>query len=110
MTSMELETACRLKTPFTVVIFNDNGYGLIKWKQVNEFGVDFGSDFNNPDFVKYAESFGMKGYRISSTRELLPALQDSLKQKMPTIIDVPVDYRENLRLSEKLGNLICPVG
>ena len=110
MASMELETACRLKTPFTVVIFNDNGYGLIKWKQVNEFGVDFGSDFNNPDFVKYAESFGMKGYRISSTRELLPALQDSLKQKMPTIIDVPVDYRENLRLSEKLGNLICPVG
>lgn len=109
MTSMELETACRIKTPFVTVIFNDNGFGLIKWKQINEFGVEFGVSFRNPDFVKYAESFGMKGYRIKKASELAPTLKEALNQDIPTLIDIPVDYTENLKLTEKYGSLICPV-
>lgn len=109
MTSMELETACRINIPFVTVIFNDNGFGLIKWRQINEFGIDFGVSFRNPDFVKYAESFGMKGYRIKKASELVPTLKEALNQNIPTLIDIPVDYTENLKLTEKYGNLICPV-
>jgi acetolactate synthase-1/2/3 large subunit len=69
---------------------------------------DFFVKFNNPDFVKLAESFGAKGYRVTSEDELLLILKDALIQNVPAIIDCPVDYSENLRLTEKLGRLICP--
>lgn len=71
--------------------------------------MDFGASHGNPDFVKYAESFGMKGYRIKEASELVPTLKEALNQDIPTLIDVPVDYAENLKLTEKYGNLICPV-
>jgi acetolactate synthase-1/2/3 large subunit len=109
MTSMELETACRLGTPFPIIIFRDDGYGLIKWKQVTRFGEEFGSTFKNPDFVQYAKAFGMEGYRVERPGELLPILRKALKEDIPCLIDVPIDFEENLRLSEKLGHLICPV-
>ncbi len=109
MTSMELETASRLGTPFVTIIFKDDGYGLIKWKQSAKFGVDFGSDFKNPDFVQYARAFGMEGYRVERANELLPILKRALKEDIPCVIEVPVDYAENLKLSKRLGELICPV-
>ncbi len=62
-------------------------------------------DFGNPDFVKLAESFGCKGYRISRTEDLLPVLEDAFRQKVPSVIDCPVDYRENLKLAEQLQAL-----
>lgn len=108
MTSMELETASRLGTSFPVIIFRDDGYGLIRWKQMARFGVEFGSTFKNPDFVQYARAFGMEGYRVERPGELLPILQKALKENIPCLIDVPIDFEENLRLSEKLGHLICP--
>ncbi len=109
MTSMELETANRLGTNFPIIIFRDDAYGLIKWKQVAQFGVEFGSTFKNPDFVQYAKAFGMEGYRVERPGELLPILKKALKEDIPCLIDVPIDFEENLRLSKKLGELICPV-
>ncbi len=109
MNSQELETALREKTPFVTIIFNDGGYGLIEWKQQSYFGESHFVRFTNPDFVKYAESMGLKGYRIESTADFIPTLKEALAQDVPTIIDCPVDYRENLRFSQKAGGLTCAV-
>ena len=106
MNSQEIETAMRLKTPIVILIWNDSGYGLIKWKQMNHYGRPSHVDFNNPDFVKYAEAFGAKGYRINKTEELLPTLQQALADETVSIIDCPVDYAENLKLTAKLGETI----
>ncbi len=106
MNSQEIETAMRLKTPIVILIWNDGGYGLIKWKQMNHYGRPSHVDFNNPDFVKYAEAFGAKGYRINKTEELLPTLQRALADDTVSIIDCPVDYAENLKLTAKLGETV----
>jgi acetolactate synthase-1/2/3 large subunit len=109
MSMAELETAVRMGTPFVCLILNDGGLGLIEWKERLKYKKDFFVKFNNPDFVKLAESFGAKGYRVSSEDELAPILKDALSQNVPAIIDCPVDYSENLLLSERLGRLICPM-
>ena len=109
MSLAEMETARRLNTPFVCLVFNDGGLGLIAWKEKLRYQKDFFVRFNNPDFVKLAESFGVKGYRVSSEDELEPILKDALDQNFPAIVDCPVDYSENLLLSEKLGGLICPM-
>ncbi|AFZ47721.1 acetolactate synthase, large subunit [Cyanobacterium stanieri PCC 7202] len=109
MNSQELETAIRTKTPFVTLIFNDNAYGLIGWKQNNQFGSSSFVDFTNPDFVKFAESMGLKGYRVTATEDLIPILKEALAQEVPAVIDCPVDYGENLRFSEKAGDLSCPI-
>lgn len=109
MNSQEIETAMRLKLPMVILIWNDNGYGLIKWKQLNQFGRASYVDFTNPDFIKYAESFGAKGYRIERVADLLPTLQKALADDTVSIIDCPVDYGENLKLTAKLGEMVCPI-
>jgi acetolactate synthase-1/2/3 large subunit len=109
MNSQEIETALRMGTPFVILIWNDASYGLIEWKQHNHFGRSSNVKFNNPDFVKYAESFGARGYRITRTEELLPTLQEALALNTVAIIDCPVDYQENLRLTAKLGEMVCPI-
>jgi acetolactate synthase-1/2/3 large subunit len=107
MNCQELETALRVGTNFVTLIFNDGGYGLIEWKQHNQFGDSTFIKFGNPDFVKFAESMGLKGYRVNSVAEFIPTLQEALKQDVPTVIDCPVDYGENLRFSQKAGDLSC---
>jgi acetolactate synthase I/II/III large subunit len=107
MNMQELETALRLKTPFVTLIFNDGGYGLIEWKQMQQFGSSSFIKFSNPDFVKLAESMGLKGYRITKSDDLLPILKEALAQDLPTVIDCPVDYRENLLFSQKSGSMAC---
>ena len=109
MNCQELETALRVGTPFVTLIFNDGGYGLIEWKQFNHFGTSSFIKFGNPDFVKFAESMGLKGYRVESTQDLIPTLEEAFRQEVPTVIDVPVDYGENLRLSQKSGDLSCQI-
>ena len=105
MNCQEFETAVRLGISFVTVIFHDNSYGLIKWKQQDRFGDDFFVDFDNPDFVKFAESMHGIGYRITKAEELKPTLIEAFKQKVPVIIDCPVDYNENTRLTEYLKEL-----
>ncbi len=109
MTSCELETAKRLGLGIVIIVWVDNSYGLIEWKQKNQFGKAFGVYFKNPDFVKYAESFGIKGFRVSNAKEFLPLLRQSLGSKEPVLIEIPIDYSENLKLTEKLGHIICPI-
>jgi acetolactate synthase-1/2/3 large subunit len=105
MNSQELETAIRVKAGITVVVWRDNGYGLIDWKQRNEFGRPFGVEFGNPDFVDYARSFGMAAFRPSSAADLYPTLCRALEVEGPSLVEVPIDYAENLRLTEHLGAL-----
>lgn len=105
MNSQELETAVRLGLPLTVLIWRDDGYGVIRWKQQLRFGRTSSVEFGNPDFVKFAESFGAVGYRVKDPSELRPMLVDALKSRVPAVIDCPVDYAENLRLTERLKSL-----
>lgn len=107
MNCQELETAVRLKLPMVILIFNDSKYGLIEWKQINQFGRTYGVSFNNPDFVQLARSFGAAGYRVEGADELAPILREAFNAGVPAVVDVPVDYRENLKLTEKLGKLVC---
>ncbi|MBF2083194.1 acetolactate synthase large subunit [Thermoleptolyngbya sp. C42_A2020_037] len=109
MNNQELETALRIGTPFVTIIFNDGGYGLIEWKQHNHFGESAFIKFTNPDFVKLAESMGLKGYRISATTDFIPTLKEALAQDVPAIIDCPIDYSENLRFSQRAGDLTCAI-
>lgn len=105
MNCQEMETALRIGVPIVVMIFNDSGYGLIRWKQEDHFGSSCFTDFTNPDFVKFAESMGAKGYRIQSAEEIIPVLEDAFSQNVPCIIDCPIDYSENTRLSERLQKM-----
>jgi acetolactate synthase-1/2/3 large subunit len=105
MNSQEIETAVREKIPLVVLIWDDGGYGLIEWKMDLELGSHYYVKFGNPDIVKYAESFGAKGYRINSADELLPTLRAALDDDGVSLICCPVDYSENLRLTDRLGEL-----
>ncbi|WP_055404543.1 MULTISPECIES: acetolactate synthase large subunit [unclassified Mycobacterium] len=105
MNSQEIETAVRERIPLVVLIWEDGGYGLIEWKMDLELGAHYYVKFGNPDVVKYAESFGAKGYRISHADELLPTLRAALADDGVSVIACPVDYSENLRLTDRLGEL-----
>lgn len=109
MNCQELETALRVGTAFVTIIFNDGGYGLIEWKQENHFGHSSFIKFGNPDFVKFAESMGLKGYRVESVADLMPTLKEALEQQVPVVIDCPIDYRENLRFTQRAGDLSCAI-
>jgi acetolactate synthase-1/2/3 large subunit len=108
MSVQELETAVRAQTNFVALIFEDSGYGVIKWKQMKRYGRPAFVNFNNPDFVALAASFGCRGYRVTAAQELQPILEDAFRQQVPSVVACPVDYGENLRLTEKLGAWVCP--
>lgn len=105
MNSQELETAVRLHLPLVILVWRDDGYGVIRWKQMVRFGRTSSVDFGNPEFVAYASSFGAAGYRVTDPSELRPILAEALKSKVPAVIDCPVDYGENLRLTDRLNAL-----
>jgi acetolactate synthase-1/2/3 large subunit len=105
MNSQELETAVRLKLPLVILIWRDNGYGVIRWKQTLRFGRTSSVDFGNPDFVRYAESFGAAGYRVTAAAELRPVIERALQHDGPVVIDCPVDESENMKLTERLRSL-----
>lgn len=110
MNSQEIETALRLGIPFVILVWVDDEYGLITWKMQLELGAATHTKFNNPDFVSYAESFGAKGYRVGSADELLPTLEAAVADDTVSVIACPVDYSDNLRLTEALGQLDGPIG
>jgi acetolactate synthase-1/2/3 large subunit len=108
MNSQEIETALRERVPITILVWVDDAYGLIKWKMEMELGHSTATGFTNPDFVAYAESFGACGIRITEAGQLLPALREALAADTVSVIACPVDYSENLRLTESLGELDGP--
>ncbi len=101
MNSQELETAVRLKMNITVVILNDNSYGMIRWKQANMGFDDWGLQYGNPDFIKYAESYGAMGYRVEDTAKLGTMLEHCLNAPGVHLVEVPVDYSDNDRILNK---------
>ncbi|MBI3591967.1 MAG: acetolactate synthase large subunit [Nitrospirae bacterium] len=109
MSVAEIETAVRLNIPFVTLIFNNNGYGLIQWKQLMKYKREFYVKIGNPDFVRLGESFGCKAYRVEKEDELLGTIKDALSQSVPSIIDCRVDYSANLKLTEKLGHIVCKI-
>jgi acetolactate synthase-1/2/3 large subunit len=110
MNSQELETAVRLRLPVVALILNDNGYGFIKWKQQTLGFADFALDLQNPDFVKYAESYGAIGLRVASADQLAPVLEEAFAQDGPVLVECPIDYSENATVwGQELDQLVCDV-
>jgi acetolactate synthase I/II/III large subunit len=101
MNSQELETAVRLKINLVVLILRDDAYGMIKWKQLNYGFENFGLDYGNPDFVKYAESYGAQGHRVESAAGLKPLLEHCHSTPGVHLIDCPIDYSENDEILNK---------
>ncbi len=101
MNSQEMETAVRLKLNITVLILNDNSYGMIRWKQANMGFKDWGLTYNNPDFVKYAEAYGAKGHRVTSAKQLPELLKSCLDTPGVHLVDCPIDYSDNDRILNK---------
>ncbi|MFL5022526.1 MAG: acetolactate synthase large subunit [Microvirga sp.] len=105
MNSQELETAVRLGLDLVVLILDDAAYGMIRWKQAVDSFPDFGLTFGNPDFVKYAESYGARGWRVNATEDLIPTLEQAFIAGGVHVVAVPIDYSENTRvLIEELRN------
>lgn len=103
MNSQELETAVREHVPIVVLIWEDEHYGLIRWKEEEQFGDTFGVGFSNPDFKAYAEAMHCHGYEVTSAAELIPTLEDAFsRDDAPSVVCVRVDYSENMALTERL--------
>ncbi len=97
MNSQELETAVRYNLNLVCIVLNDSSYGMIRWKQSHAGFADWGLEYQNPDFIKYAESYGASGHRISSVDNFFEVLQNSFKEGGVHLIDLPVDYSENVK-------------
>ena len=98
MNSQEMETAVRLRLNLVVLILQDNAYGMIRWKQAVDEFADWGLTFGNPDFVRYAESYGARGSRVAAAEDLVLALETAFRQGGVHLVTVPVDYSENKRV------------
>ncbi len=110
MNSQELETAVRLKVPLVVLIVNDNGFGFIRWKQKSMRFRRFGMDFSNPDFVRYAESYGAAGMKVNKGDNLSELLNTAFSYKNPVLIECPVDYSVNYEaFSKEIEHSVCDI-
>lgn len=102
MNSQELETAVRLHVAIVVLVLVDKNYGLIKWKEEDKFGDSFLVNFSNPDFVKYADSMHAEGFRVTCAENLIPTLEEAFNCGETAVVECPVDYSENIKLSSYL--------
>jgi acetolactate synthase-1/2/3 large subunit len=98
MNSQEMETAVRLGLNLVVLVIEDHAYGMIRWKQATDGFADWGMTFGNPDFVKYAEAYGAKGWRAQSAADLVPMLKAAFQSGGVHIVAAAVDYSENTRV------------
>jgi acetolactate synthase-1/2/3 large subunit len=109
MNSQEMETAVRLKLNLVILVLEDGAYGMIRWKQAVDRFPDFGMTFNNPDFVKYAESYGARGTRVDAIEKFIPTLERAFTEGGVHLVAVPIDYSENTRvLVEELRERLSP--
>jgi acetolactate synthase-1/2/3 large subunit len=109
MNIQDLETAARLGLDLVLMVWEDHEYGLIKWKQQTAFGEHTDLAFTNPDWVKLAESFGCHGVHATESAALAGALEECFATPGPSILSLPIDYAENMKLSERLGQIACPI-
>ena len=108
MNVQEMETACRLGTNPVVMVWEDGGYGLIVWKQENEFDTHTDLAFTNPDWLQLADAFGWNGHRVENSVDLIEVLQAAFDEPGPSLLVIPIDYRENALLTKRLGELTNP--
>jgi acetolactate synthase-1/2/3 large subunit len=109
MNVQEMETARRLDSNITVMVWEDNAYGLIAWKQWQHFGRHTDLSFGNPDWAQLAGAFGWEYQRVEDSAALRGAVETAASQKGPSLIVVPIDYAENQKLSQRLGELTCSI-
>jgi acetolactate synthase-1/2/3 large subunit len=109
MNVQEMETARRLDADITVMVWEDHQYGLIVWKQENEFGSHTDLEFGNPDWLQLAQSFGWQSQHVPNSADLAPALRTALDHAGPSLLVVPIDYRENQLLTKRLGEIQCTI-
>ncbi|EPD1596189.1 acetolactate synthase AlsS [Yersinia enterocolitica] len=101
--SMELETAVRLKSNLLHIIWVDNGYNMVEIQEQKKYHRSSGVSFGPIDFKMYAESFGAKGFAVESADELTVKLHQAMDTQGPAVIAIPVDYSDNYRLMEELN-------
>jgi acetolactate synthase I/II/III large subunit len=109
MNVQEMETAKRLGSNIVVMVWEDKSYGLIAWKQDNHFGHHTDLTFGNPDWLSLAASFGWQGHLIQNSSETQSVLKQAFAEDGPSLVIVPIDYRENNLLTERLGNILWPI-
>jgi len=109
MNMQEMETARRLNSNIVAMVWEDNAYGLIAWKQENEFGRHTDLSFGNPDWLQLASSFGWHGHHVSNSSDLESTLKAALAEDGPSLVIVPIDYRENMLLTQRMGEISCPI-
>ena len=109
MNVQEMETAARLGLRLTTFVWEDHEYGLIAWKQTNEFGRHTNLSFGNPSWLELANAFGWSGHRVDASAKLDATLREALAEDGPSLVVIPIDYRENALLTERLGEIVCTI-
>ena len=109
MNVQEMETAKRMNCNFVVMVWEDNEYGLIAWKQQNQFGHHTDLHFDNPDWMQLASAFGWYGHKVTRSEDISSTLESAFNEQGPSLVVVPIDYRENMKLTERLGDISCPI-
>ncbi len=109
MNVQEMETAKRIGSDIVVMVWEDKEYGLIAWKQETHFGHHTELSFGNPDWTMLATAFGWNGHYVNDAADLLPTLDAALDEKGPSLVVIPIDYRENPLLTKKLGEITCAI-
>lgn len=109
MNVQEMETARRLNADIVVMVWVDNDYGLISWKQRNKFGRNFDMTFGNPDWRQLAEAFDWHGHWCERSADLEATLETAFGERGPSLVAIPIDYRENDKLTERLGGIPWPL-
>jgi len=109
MNVQEMETAKRINSNIVVLVWEDNEYGLIAWKQETHFGRHTDLSFGNPDWKQLASAFGWHGHYVSNSEDFAGALESAFNEDGPSLVVIPIDYRENNLLTKKLGEITCTI-
>jgi acetolactate synthase-1/2/3 large subunit len=109
MNMQEMETARRYNSNIVVMVWEDKQYGLIAWKQENQFGKHTDLAFDNPDWLMLADSFNWHGHIVRNSVDLPDTLNAAFEEEGPSLVVLPIDYSENMKLTERLGNICCPI-
>ena len=109
MNVQEMETAKRLNSNIVVMVWEDKAYGLIAWKQEAQFGHHTALSFGNPDWMQLASAFGWQGHFVENSKDLKGTLDKALDETGPSLVVVPIEYSENMKLTKRLGDIACPI-
>jgi len=109
MNVQEMETMKRMNSNCVVMVWEDKEYGLIAWKQDNQFGKHTDLSFDNPDWMMLATAFGWQGHLVKKSTDIISTLEKAFSEAGPSLVIVPIDYRENNKLTERLGDIACPI-